>query len=157
MEEIGGDGEGAMATLLGTYTPKLDEKGRIILPAKFADDFEEGIVLTRGQDRCLYVYSSTEFDAVHQRMRASASGNNKQARDFIRLLLSAAHAETPDRQRRVTVPPALRAYAGLERDLVVIGAGNHAEIWDAAAWNDYVSANEDDFASAAGEVIPDLF
>lgn len=146
-----------MATLLGTYTPKLDEKGRLILPAKFAEDFEDGIVLTRGQDRCLYVYSAAEFDAVHQRMRASATGNNKQTRDFMRLLLSAAHAETPDRQRRVTVPPALRGYAGLERELVVIGAGNHAEIWDAAAWDDYVSSTEDDFATAAGEVIPDLF
>lgn len=146
-----------MATLLGTYMPKLDEKGRIILPAKFSHDFESGIVLTRGQDRCLYVYSAAEFDSVHQRMRASASGNNKQTRDFVRLLLSAAHAETPDKQRRVTVPPALRAYAGLERDLVVIGAGNHAEIWDAEAWNSYVSATEDDFATAAGEVIPDLF
>ncbi len=146
-----------MATLLGTYTPKLDEKGRIILPAKFSDDFESGIVITRGQDRCLYVYSAAEFDSVHQRMRASASGNNKQTRDFVRLLLSAAHAETPDRQRRVTVPAALRNYAGLERDLVVIGAGNHAEIWDQAAWDAYVSATEDDFATAAGEVIPDLF
>ncbi|MFD1713231.1 division/cell wall cluster transcriptional repressor MraZ [Amnibacterium flavum] len=143
--------------MLGTYTPKLDEKGRLILPAKFAEDFEHGIVLTRGQDRCLYVYSAAEFDAVHQRMRASATGNNKQTRDFMRLLLSAAHAETPDRQRRVTVPAALRGYAGLERELVVIGAGNHAEIWDAEAWNDYVSSTEDDFATAAGEVIPDLF
>lgn len=141
---------------LGTYTPKLDEKGRIILPAKFWEELADGVVLTRGQERCVYVFSNAEFEVFHQRIR-QAPVASKQARDFVRLLLSGAHAEEPDRQRRITIPAGLRAYAGLERELVVIGAGNRAEIWDAAAWDAYVTANEEEFANTAEEVIPGLF
>jgi MraZ protein len=141
---------------LGTYTPKLDEKGRIILPAKFWDELAGGVVLTRGQERCIYVFSNREFEEVHNRIR-QAPVTSKQARDYVRLLLSGAHAETPDKQHRVTIPSTLRNWAGLDRDLVVIGAGSRAEIWDAEAWNAYVSENEDDFANTAEEVIPGLF
>jgi MraZ protein len=141
---------------LGTYAPKLDEKGRIILPAKFRDELEGGVVLTRGQDRCIYVFSTREFEELHERMR-QAPVTSKQARDYMRVFLSGAHAETPDKQHRVTIPPALRAYAGLDRDLAVIGAGSRAEIWDAAAWDEYLTANEAAFADTAEEVIPGLF
>jgi MraZ protein len=141
---------------LGTYAPKLDEKGRIILPAKFRDELEGGVVLTRGQDRCIYVFSTREFEELHERMR-QAPVTSKQARDYMRVFLSGAHAETPDKQHRVTIPPALRAYAGLGRDLAVIGAGSRAEIWDAVAWDEYLTANESAFADTAEEVIPGLF
>jgi MraZ protein len=141
---------------LGTYAPKLDEKGRIILPAKFRDELEGGVVLTRGQDRCIYVFSTREFEELHERMR-QAPVTSKQARDYMRVFLSGAHAETPDKQHRVTIPPALRAYAGLGRDLAVIGAGSRAEIWDAEAWDEYLTANESAFADTAEEVIPGLF
>ncbi len=141
---------------LGTYAPKLDEKGRIILPAKFRDELEGGVVLTRGQDRCIYVFSTREFEELHERMR-QAPVTSKQARDYMRVFLSGAHAETPDKQHRVTIPAALRTYAGLDRDLAVIGAGSRAEIWDAEAWDQYLSANESAFADTAEEVIPGLF
>ena len=141
---------------LGTYAPKLDDKGRIILPAKFRDELEGGVVLTRGQDRCIYVFSTREFEELHERMR-QAPVTSKQARDYMRVFLSGAHAETPDKQHRVTIPPALRAYAGLGRDLAVIGAGSRAEIWDAEAWDEYLTANESAFADTAEEVIPGLF
>jgi MraZ protein len=141
---------------LGTYAPKLDDKGRIILPAKFRDELEGGVVLTRGQDRCIYVFSTREFEELHERMR-QAPVTSKQARDYMRVFLSGAHAETPDKQHRVTIPAALRAYAGLDRDLAVIGAGSRAEIWDAAAWDEYLTANESAFADTAEEVIPGLF
>lgn len=141
---------------LGTYTPKLDEKGRIILPAKFRDELAGGVVLTRGHDRCVYVYSEREFEEVHARIR-QAPTTSKRSRDYVRMLLSGAHAETPDKQNRVTIPQGLRAYAGLDRELVVIGAGSRAEIWDAEAWNAYVALNEDDFAGIAEEVIPGIF
>lgn len=141
---------------LGTYAPKMDEKGRIILPAKFWDELSEGVVLTRGQERCIYVFSAAEFGDLHDRIR-QAPVTSKQARDYLRLLLSGASAETPDKQRRVTVPASLRSYAGLDRDLTVIGAGSRAEIWDTEAWNAYVTANEEDFANTAEEVIPGLF
>ena len=98
--------------LLGTHTPKLDDKGRVILPAKFRDDLGAGVVITRGQDRCLYVFSTEEFERVHERIR-EAPLSNKQARDFLRMFLSGASAEKPDGQNRITVPPALRAYAAM--------------------------------------------
>ena len=69
--------------LLGTHTPKLDDKGRVILPAKFRDDLGDGVVITRGQERCLYVFSTAEFERVHERIR-EAPLTNKQARDFLR-------------------------------------------------------------------------
>ena len=141
---------------LGTYSPKLDDKGRLILPAKFHQELAGGLVLTRGQDRCIYVFSDSEFEGFHERIR-QAPVTSKQARDYLRLLLSGAHSEIPDKQHRITIPAALRDYAGLERDLAVIGAGTRAEIWDAEAWSKYVDANESAFSETAQEVIPGLF
>ena len=142
--------------LLGTHTPKLDDKGRAILPAKFRDDLGGGVVITRGQDRCLYVFATEEFEKVHERIR-EAPLTNKQARDFLRMFLSGASAEKPDGQNRITIPPALRTYAGLERELVVTGVGAHAEIWDAEAWNSYAESNEETYSEMEQEVIPGLF
>lgn len=142
--------------LLGTHTPKLDDKGRVILPAKFRDDLGPGIVITRGQERCLYVFSSAEFERVYERIR-EAPLTNKQARDFQRMFLSGASAEKPDSQNRITIPPHLRTYAALGRELVVTGVGAHAEIWDADAWNAYADSNEDTYSDMEQEVIPGLF
>lgn len=141
---------------LGTYAPKLDDKGRIILPAKFREELEAGIVVTRGQERCLFVYSTREFEELHQRIR-QAPVTSKKSRDYLRLFLSGAHSEVPDKQHRVTLPALLRTYAGLDRDLTVIGAGNHAEIWDTQAWNQYYAEQEDNFSEITEEVIPGLF
>ncbi len=142
--------------LLGTYLPKLDEKGRLILPAKFRDELAAGVVITRGQERCLYVFAEREFEGFSEKIR-QAPVASRQGRDFVRLLLSGANQERPDAQHRVTIPQALRDYAGLERDLTVIGAGNRAEIWSTSAWETYYAAVESDFANTAEEVIPGLF
>ena len=141
---------------LGTYAPKLDEKGRLILPAKFRDELASGLVLTRGQEHCVYVFSQREFEALHEKIR-QAPVTSKQARDYLRVFLSGASAEVPDKQNRVTIPAALRSYAGLDRDLVVIGAGSRAEIWDATAWETYLADQEAAFANTEEEVIPGLF
>ena len=141
---------------LGTYEPKLDDKGRLILPAKYREELSEGLVLTRGQERCLYVFPSSEFQELYLKIR-KAPLTSKQARDYTRLMLSGASDEVPDRQGRVTIPAALREYAGLERDLTVIGVGTRAEIWDTTAWNEYLQAQEEEFASTEEEVIPDMF
>ncbi|GAA2753783.1 division/cell wall cluster transcriptional repressor MraZ [Amnibacterium kyonggiense] len=140
---------------LGTYSPRLDEKGRIILPAKFADDLADGVVITRGQERCLYVFSTAEFGRMHERIR-QAPVTSSAARNYLRVFLSGAHDETPDKQRRVTIPPALRAYAGLERELAVLGVGDRVEIWDAAAWEQRLAETEDAYASVDGEVVPGI-
>jgi len=141
---------------LGTHHPRLDEKGRIILPAKFREELASGIVVTRGQENCLYVFSGREFEAMHEKIR-QAPVTSKAARDFLRVFLSGASSETPDRQNRITLPANLRDYAGLDRELTVIGAGNRVEIWDTAAWNNYLAAHEADFANVTEEVIPGLF
>ena len=143
--------------LLGTFLPKLDDKGRLILPAKFRDEFAAGLVMTRGQEGCVYVYSQREFEALHGRMAEQAPKLGKQGRDYLRMFLSGAAQEIPDKQFRVTVPSMLRDYAGLDRDLTVIGAGTRAEIWDTATWTSYSEKAEAGFSDADGEVIAGLF
>lgn len=142
--------------LLGTHTPRMDDKGRIILPAKFRDDLGKGVVITRGQERCLYIFSDAEFERIYDKIR-EAPLSNKEARDFQRMFLSGASAERPDGQNRVTIPPHLRQYADLDRELVVTGVGAHAEIWNSQAWTDYTNSNEDSYADLGQEVIPGLF
>lgn len=140
---------------LGTYEPRLDDKGRLILPAKFREALAPGIVLTRGQERCLYGFPRAEFEQVHDQMK-SASLTSKQARDFQRVFLSGASDEMPDRQGRLTIPPILRKYAGLDRELAVIGSGSKIEIWDAQAWDTYLEDSEQAFSELTEEVVPGL-
>jgi MraZ protein len=141
---------------LGTYSPKLDDKGRVILPAKFRSELENGVVIARGQERCLYVFSTRDFEEMHEKIR-QAPVTSKQARDYLRLFLSGATSDTPDAQNRVSIPSSLRTYAGLGKDLTVIGVGNRAEIWDTAAWEEYYAEQESNFADTTEEVIPGLF
>ena len=141
---------------LGTYGPKLDDKGRVILPARFREDMEGGIVLTRGQEHCIYAFPAQEFEQMTVELRR-APLSSKQARDYIRVLLSGAYKEVPDKQGRITLPPDLRKYAGLDRELTVIGAGSRAEIWNSQAWNDYLSVQEDVFSQTENEIIPGMF
>lgn len=149
------DAEG-VDMLLGTHTPKLDEKSRLILPAKFRSELEDGVVITRGQERCLYVFSAKEFQAVHEKIR-QAPVTSEEARRYLRVFLSGATDESPDKQGRVLLPQLLRDYAALTKDLVIIGVGSRAEIWDATAWELYLESNEENFAQQAQEVIPGLF
>ena len=141
---------------VGTHTPKLDDKGRVILPAKFRDQLAAGMFLTRGQERCLYVFSQREFEDINEKIR-QASITSKQSRDFIRLFLSGASQEIPDSQNRINIPQNLLSYAGLDRELTVIGAGARAEIWDTETWNSYYESAESDFVNTTQEVIPGLF
>ena len=140
---------------LGTYSPKLDEKGRVFLPAKFRDELAGGLVITKGQERCLYVFSTAEFGRLTERLR-EAPLTAKGARDYSRVFFASAHDDTPDKQGRVTVPPQLREYAGLDRDCVVIGANTRVEIWDAAAWATYLAGQEEQFSSLSEEVLPGI-
>ena len=140
---------------LGTYEPRLDDKGRLILPARYREQLAEGLVMTRGQERCLYVFPRGEFEAIHEQMR-QAPLTSKQARQYLRVFLSGAADEQPDKQGRITIPANLRQYAGLDRDVTVIGAGSRLEVWDATAWEAYLESTEQAFAEQAEEVIPGL-
>jgi MraZ protein len=141
---------------LGTHTPRLDDKGRLILPAKFREQLEPGVVVTRGQERCLYVFPISEFERLADQLR-QAPVTSKQARDYLRVFLSGASDEVVDKQGRITIPTALRTYAGLDRDVAVIGAGQRVEIWDLTAWDTYLADQEQNFAEQAVEVVPGLF
>ncbi|MGH3357029.1 MAG: division/cell wall cluster transcriptional repressor MraZ [Nocardioidaceae bacterium] len=139
----------------GTHTPRLDDKGRLFLPAKFRDELLEGLVITRGQERCLTVWPVAEFSALTDQMR-QAPVTNKRARDYQRMLFAGASDETPDKQGRITIPPMLREYAGLHRECVVIGAMNRIEVWDADSWQRYSGEQEQAFADLSEEVLPGI-
>ena len=141
---------------LGTHEPKLDEKGRLILPAKFREELASGLVITKGQERCLYVFPQNEFLTITETLR-QAPVTQKAARDYSRVMFAGAHDEIPDRQGRVTIPQSLREYASLEKECVVIGANTRVEIWDATSWNEYLADREKNFADVSEEVFPGLF
>jgi division/cell wall cluster transcriptional repressor MraZ len=101
-----------MSMFLGTHTPRLDDKGRLILPAKFRDELAGGVVITKGQERCLYVFPGAEFARIAEQLRATPM-THKAARAYSRVFFASAHDEVPDRQGRVTIPQHLREYAAL--------------------------------------------
>jgi len=120
--------------LLGEYEHTIDDKNRLTLPAKFRQAFEEGVVVTRGIDPCLAVYTRDEWPAFVSAQLGNLDQFSREARQMRRYLFSAAAEGELDRQGRVTLPTPLMKYAGLTRDVVVAGVQDHVEIWDAAAW-----------------------
>jgi MraZ protein len=134
----------------------LDDKGRLILPARFREELANGIVITKGQERCLYVFPQSEFSQITEKLRL-APVTEKGARDYMRVMFAGAHDEVPDKQGRVTIPSALRTYAALEKDCVVIGANTRLEIWDVDSWNSYLADREKSFSDVSTEVLPGLF
>jgi MraZ protein len=144
-----------VAVFLGTHHPKLDDKGRLFLPARFREALAGGLVMTKGQEHCLFVFARDVFEEVAAGMQ-SAPLSSRAARDYTRVFLAGASDEIPDRQGRVTIPAPLREYAGLSKDCVVIGTGRRLEIWDRSSWESYLEAKEPEFAELSEEVLPGL-
>lgn len=140
---------------LGTHTPRLDDKGRLALPARFRAELEGGLVITKGQERCLFVFPIAEFGRLTELLR-TAPVTDRRVRDYSRVFFASASNEVPDGQGRITVPQPLRHYAGLSKDCAVIGANTRVEVWDASAWQAYLDSTEQVFAEAAEEVLPGL-
>ena len=140
---------------LGTHTPKLDEKGRLILPAKYRDELADGLVITRFQERCLAIWPTAKFVEVTETVRNAATSQSG-VRDYQRMLASGASDETPDKQGRITIPSHLRAYAGLDKDCVVVGAITRVEVWDAGAWERYSAEKESAYADLNETVFPGI-
>ena len=138
---------------LGTHTPKLDDKGRLILPAKFRDELADGLVITRFQERCLAIWPISSFVDMTKTVR-SASSSQQGVRDYQRMLASGASDEIPDKQGRITIPPHLRSYAGLDKDCVVVGAIDRVEVWNAAAWEQYSTDKESAYADLNQTLFP---
>lgn len=134
---------------LGTYTPKLDDKGRLTLPAKFREALAGGLMITKGQDHSLAVYPREEFTVLARRA-AAASRNDPEARAFVRGLAAGTDEQYADAQGRITLSADHRRYAGLAKECVVIGSVDFLEIWDAQAWQTYVDVNEENYSQATG-------
>ncbi|HEX7355084.1 MAG TPA: division/cell wall cluster transcriptional repressor MraZ [Mycobacteriales bacterium] len=138
---------------LGTHPLRLDEKGRLVLPAKWRHELAEGLVITRGQVNCLYVFPTDEFVRMSATLR-QASLTNRGAQDYGRLFYGSAVDQVPDKQGRISVPSTLRTYAGLDKECVVVGANTRAEVWDAGAWEAYLREQEPTYAQLGEEVFP---
>lgn len=139
--------------LLGTYTPKIDAKGRMALPAKMRSQLGAGMVMARGQERCVYLLPQLEFRRIAMQIQRTSMGN-KAAREYLRVFLSGAVDQDPDAQGRVLVPQMLREYASLGNDIVVIGVGTRAEIWNKQAWEEYLAQQEQGYSDIADDVLP---
>lgn len=110
-------------------------------------------MITKGQERCLYVFPMPEFRRIAEQLQATPV-THKAARAYSRVFFASAFDQLPDRQGRITIPPPLRQYADLQRELVVIGASNRVEIWDSEAWERYLSDSEESFADIEEGVLP---
>ena len=137
----------------GTHTPKLDEKGRLFLPAKFRDEMREGLVITRGQERALDIRTRADFAVFTEKFK-NASQTDAGTRAYGRMLFALASEQVPDKQGRVTITPELRQYAGLDRDAVVIGIYDRIEIWEPSSWTTYTADQEQAFANLQEEIFP---
>jgi MraZ protein len=121
--------------LLGEYEHTIDDKNRITLPARFRQEFADGVFVTRGIDPCVAVYTREEWGRFVSARLDELNPFSREARQMRRYIFSAATEGDLDRQGRVTLPAALMKYAKLERDVVVAGVQDHVEIWDPATWH----------------------
>lgn len=136
----------------GEHRHALDDKGRVVFPVRMRDELGAQVVLQKGIDPCLYVIPPEEWDRLVQRVTALPT-TDPRARRYARFFFSQATSERIDKQGRLTVPQAYRAYAGLERDVYVVGAGTRVEIWDAGRWDQQLAEAETgvpDFAAELG-------
>jgi MraZ protein len=138
---------------IGEYQHSFDTKGRLIMPVKFRLQLGDRCIATRGMDHCLFVYSLVEWSALEQKLRRLPF-TKAEARAFSRFFFSGAAECELDPQGRILIPPALREYAGIDREAVIIGVSSRIEIWAKGRWLEYyqpVAESFDDLASKLGE------
>lgn len=140
--------------LLGEYEHSIDPKGRLAMPVKLRESLGDHFIITKGLDGCLFVYDMEQWHLLEQKLSALPM-SRKTARDFTRFLFGGACEGECDKQGRVMLPANLRKHAGLEKDAVIVGVGNRAEIWDAQKWAEYNVDNADDVNELA-EQLADL-
>ena len=120
--------------LLGEYEHTLDDKNRLTLPAKFRQALGGGVVVTRGMDGCLFVFTRGDWDEFVSARLEGLNPFSREARQMSRFMFAGATETELDKQGRIMVPPALLEHAHLAREVVVAGVRDHVEIWDQAAW-----------------------
>lgn len=136
----------------GEFRHNIDEKGRIIVPAKFRDLLGETFVLTRGLDQCLFVYAMDEWKILETKLK-NLPLTKKDARSFTRFFFSGAVECEVDKQGRINIPQVLRTYSKLNKECVVIGVANRIEVWAEDVWEDYTLASEESFVDIAENLL----
>lgn len=139
---------------IGEYHHTIDDKGRLAVPMKFREALARGAVVTRGLDSSLFLLPLEEWGKLAEKLAGLPLGQAN-SRAFARLMLAGAMDVTLDKQGRCVVPEYLREYAGLRKDVVIVGVQSRLEIWDAEAWKSYVSKTEED-AETIAEQLGDL-
>ncbi|RDI47558.1 division/cell wall cluster transcriptional repressor MraZ [Falsibacillus pallidus] len=137
---------------MGEYQHNVDNKGRLIIPAKFRDYLGESFVLTRGLDQCLFGYPMSEWASVEEKLKALPL-TKKDARAFTRFFFSGATDCELDKQGRINIPSTLLGYAQLEKECVIVGVSNRIEIWSKTLWEDYFIESEESFGEIAENLI----
>ncbi|HLR74635.1 MAG TPA: division/cell wall cluster transcriptional repressor MraZ [Virgibacillus sp.] len=133
---------------MGEFQHNIDSKGRIIVPAKFREELGETFVVTRGLDKCLFVYPMDEWKALEEKLKKLPL-TKKDARAFTRFFFSGAVECEVDKQGRINIPSPLRTYASLEKECVIIGVSNRIECWSRSVWEEYFAQSEESFSEIA--------
>lgn len=140
----------------GEYEHTLDKKGRLIIPSKFRESAKEQEIerffITRGLDSCLFVFAEDEWRLQEQKFK-TASFTKPDVRKFNRLFFSGAVEVTTDKQGRILIPSYLKEFAGIKRDIVIVGVSNRFEIWAQEKWGEYYKNAEESFESVAEKLI----
>ena len=144
------EGDGIMR---GMFTPKLDDKSRLTLPAKYREELTDEVTVVCEQERCLAIYAKSVLDQMMSPVNAAPS-TLRDVREYQRWTQYRAEDAAPDRQGRVTISAVQRQWAGLDKEVIVIGAGNRLEVWDPVKWEAYAAALDDKFADFDGEIVP---
>ncbi len=139
---------------IGEYQHNIDAKGRIIIPARFREELHSTFILTNGLDGCLTIYSLEQWEKLLNEI-GKLPGTRKAVRQYIHMLTSKACECTPDSQGRIQIPPYLSKPVGIAKECAIIGANDHVEIWDKAAWDAYYADAQSSFEEVA-ENLSDL-
>lgn len=142
----------------GEHEHTIDRKGRIIIPSRFREvmkeHFAERFVVTRGLDKCLFLFAEDEWRTQEGKFKG-LSFTKPEARRFNRFFFSGAAELNCDRQGRVLIPPYLKEYAGIKRDVIVVGVSNRIEIWDKEEWKKFYEQGKDSYEQIAEKLLPE--
>ena len=134
--------------LMGEFHHNLDDKNRLIIPSKFRNEIGNKFIVTRGIEKCLFVYSVDEWNKIIEKLN-TLPFTNKDARTFMRMFLSGATECELDNNGRVCINGPLMNYASLSKECVVIGVGDRLEIWDQDMFDNFFNTNIDNFSDVA--------
>lgn len=133
---------------MGEFHHSIDDKGRLILPAKFREDLGDNFIITRGLEECLFIYSISEWEKITHKLN-NLPFTKKDARSFMRFFLSGATATEFDKQGRINITSPLISYADLKKECVVIGVGDRIEVWSKEKWDNFYNSNKEKLSDIA--------